>query len=128
MVVGRAEGSGDGGAVGSELGAGLGWGEGAPVVGRLVGSWVKTVGTNVGLHVCVSGSASQQTVPRRALPVSICQNEVTLLERASTSVGTSSQSCGLGVGSGIGARVSVEGQRINASKAIAKRASKAEVV
>ena len=87
----------------------VGAGEGAIVVGRLVGAWVKMVGTNVGLHVCVAGSASQQTVPRRVLPVLTCQFVVTMLERASTSVGTLSHSCGLGVGSRTGVRVSVEG-------------------
>ena len=71
------------------VGITVGAGEGAIVVGRLDGAWV-------------------QEVPIE-LPVLICQPEVTPLERASTSVGTSSQSCGLGVGSGIGVRVSVEG-------------------
>ena len=87
MTVGRAEGSGVGSAVGSGVGITVGADDGAGVVGWFVGAWVGwlvvgwLVGGGVGLHVCVSGSASQQTVPRRALPVRTAQL-VTLLERA----------------------------------------------
>jgi hypothetical protein len=94
------------------VGITVGAGDGAIVVGRLVGAWVNMVGTDVGPHVCVAGSASQQTVPRRVLPVLTCQFVVTILERACTSVGTLSHSCGLGVGFGTGVRVSIEGDSI----------------
>ena len=50
------------------------------------------VGEEEGAHVVyASGSVSQQGVPK-SLPVVTCQPELTLLERACTCVGTSSQS------------------------------------
>ena len=73
------------------VGSKVGDGDGASVVGRLVGAWVEMVGTNVGLHVCVSGSASQHVVPNKLL-VMIDQSKATWLESTWTSVGTLSQS------------------------------------
>ena len=95
--VGSVVGSGDGGDDGPAVGGGVGRVVGSGVivgagVGTAVGVDVGTaVGTADGAHGCVSGSVTQQGVPRSVLVVT-CQSVVTLLERAWTSVGTSEHS------------------------------------
>ena len=69
----------------ANVGSSVGSGEGAGVVGRGEGGSEITVGSAVGEGV-------GQGEPRSSLPVVTCQLEVTWLERAWTSVGTSEQS------------------------------------